>query len=345
MVVKDEATRMDKKYVFVVFALFVALMMVSGCLGGTKTETIPKSAAFVGGTEGLKISLLNTQQLSLVYENQKFDILVNVENKGEGKLGQVSSGFYGYVALSGINVDSFHTVQFQGIVGDLSPVKKIIGTTQVVPGEQKQVNFSAKAPDIVGAASYPLKVSVLYNYESTAVSSACEKEDVYQQTVSGKESCKIAGSKPVESSGAPIRVTSVDEVPAGKSKLGFTIKVKNAGTGYPFILVAGRTTFPEAENKIDPYQEKDRINITSVKIGDVNATCSPNPLLLINNEGSFYCTADISVSGETVEQLVIKLNYGYVTTATAPLNVQSTGEEAGILTAPITPGEGTGGPM
>jgi len=326
MVVKDEATRMNKKYVFVVFALFVALMMVSGCTGKPKTETIPKSAAFVGGTEGLKVSLLNTQQLSLVYNNQPFDILINLENKGEGNLATIPpypSQIYGYVALSGIDVTRFGTVQFQGINEDLSPVKKV-GTAQV-PGGQKQITFSATAPTIVGAVQYPLKVSVLYNYESKAVSSACLKEDVYQQTVSGKEICKIAGSKPVESSGAPIKVTSVDEVPAGKNKVGFNIKVKNTGTGYPFVLAADKA-FPETESKIDPYKEKDRISITSVKVGDIIASCSPNPLLLISNEASFYCTADISVSGETVEQLVIDLNYGYVTTATATINVQSTGE-------------------
>ncbi len=319
---------MNKKYIFVVFALFVALIIVSGCTSQSKTETIPKSAAFVGGTEGLKVSLLNTQQLSLVYGNQAFDILINLENKGEGNLATIPpypSQIYGYVALSGINVRLFNTDQFKSIDEDLSPVKKIVGTTQVVPGGQKQITFSATAPTIVGAVQYPLKVAVLYNYESKAVSSACEKEDVYQQTVSGKEICKIAGSKPVESSGAPIRVTSVDEVPAGKSKIGFNIKVKNTGTGYPFMLAADKA-FPETESKIDPYKEKDRVSITSVKVGDIIASCSPNPLLLISNEASFYCTADISVSGETVEQLVIELAYGYVTTATATINVQSTGE-------------------
>ena len=313
---------MDKKYIFVFFALFVALVLTSGCIGGTKTQQVQKQTSFVGGTEGVKISLLPGQPPSQIFEVQPFLIGVQLENKGEGNLTTVPpypSKIYGYVSIAGIDVSRFNTTQSQEITRPLSPTMKIINSP--VPGGQDQITFEAKAPDIIGAQTqYPLEVSVLYLYSSTATAAACLKENIYAATVSGKEICKLVGTKPVESSGAPIKVTSIEELPTG-----FNIKIKNVGTGYPFKVNAA--SFPKTKSAIDQFSEKDRVAVTSVKLEDIDLTanCAPSELFLVNNEAQFFCRAELGkASAEAVKQLIVTLDYGYVSSVSTTLNIQGT---------------------
>jgi hypothetical protein len=321
---------MDKKYIFVFFALFVALVLTSGCIGGTKTQQVQKQTSFVGGTEGVKISLLPGQPPSQIFEVQPFLIGVQLENKGEGNLTTVPplpSNIYGYVSIAGIDFSRFNTTQSpkqsQEITRPLPPTTKIINS--VVPGGQDQITFEVKAPDIIGAQTqYPLEVSVLYRYTSIATAAACLKEDIYSQTVSGKEICKLVGTKPVESSGAPIKVTSIEELPTG-----FNIKIKNVGTGYPFKvdLTSVSASFPTTKSGIDQFSEKDRVAVTSVKLEeiDLTANCTPSELFLVNNEAQFFCRAELGkASAEAVKQLIITLDYGYVSSVSTTLNIQGT---------------------
>jgi len=336
---------MDKKYAFMLLIFFVAVIAISGCTGNTKSNQITKAAAFVGGIDGLKISLMPSQPPSQIYTEQPFQIAVQIENKGEGSLTPItlqgspgpSPGpipipgigigaataaqyYYGYVSLAGINVESFQTEQTLPVIDNLQPVKKL--GTSIIPGGMTQVIFSAVAPTIEGSqAQYPLRVATLYGYTSTAVAAACLKESIYQQTVSGTEICTLTGTKTVEASGAPVKVTSVEELPTG-----FSIRVKNVGTGYPFKI--NTATFQKTEGAINPYSEKDRVVISSVKLGDTDITsnCSPQELFLVNKEAQFFCSATLGVGSEYVTQLVIALNYGYSATATTTLNILSTGQ-------------------
>jgi hypothetical protein len=164
-------------------------------------------------------------------------------------------------------------------------------------------------------------VSALYAYTSKAVAAACVKESIYQQTISGKEICTLTGSKTAETSGAPVKVTSIEELPTG-----FNIKVKNVGGGYTFKYSVG--AFPQNESGINPFNEKDRVIVSSVKLGNTTITtgCSPQDLFLVNNEAQFFCRATLGgAAAEAVEQLVIELNYGYVSTASTTFTVLSTG--------------------
>lgn len=342
---------MDKKYAFLLLVFFVAIIAISGCTSNTKTQQIQKQAAFVGGTDGLKISLLPGQPPTQIFSGQPFIIGVQVDNKGEGNLVEISSSgevigappgpspgppapgaVFGYISLAGIDVSNFGTTQYLPINTVLNPVSKI--GSSVIPGGQTQIIFNPTAPGIVGAqAQYPLKVAAIYYYSSKAVAAACLKEDIYQQTISGKEICKLVGTKVVEASGAPVKVTSIEELPTG-----FNIKVKNAGTGYPFAV--NSASFQKTEGAINQYSEKDRVHLLSVVLGntDITTSCTQKELFLVNGEAQVFCTATLGgAAAETVEQLVITLSYGYVTTTSTTLNIQSTGAQT-TTTSAITPG-------
>ncbi|MEM4248512.1 MAG: hypothetical protein QXH80_04530 [Candidatus Nanoarchaeia archaeon] len=302
---------MDKKYKILLVILFVALIAFSGCAKKQKTEAIPAAAAFVGGSDGIKISLLPGQPQSPVYENQQFQIGVQIENKGEGEVTPPI-----WLSVSGINVDSFKLDPAPpvSIATSLMPVRKTGNT--IIPGGQTQKMFKAKAPEIVGAEQqFPLRVAAIYNYASKAVAAACIKEDLYQQTTGGTEICKLTGSKTVASAGAPIKVTSVEENPSG-----FQIKIKNVGGGYPFKYA----TFPTTEGAINQYEDKNWVTIKSITLGktELKDNCGQTEVYLVNNEAQIFCTADLQAQTEYVEQLTIELSYGYVSTVSTTLNVQ-----------------------
>ncbi|HKZ50114.1 MAG TPA: hypothetical protein VJ110_03880 [Candidatus Nanoarchaeia archaeon] len=330
---------MDKRIRTIIFVLFIALIVASsGCLGKPKESKLPSDAAFVGGTSGVGIEFLPDQPPSVVFASQPFQISVKVENKGEGYLRDLrtlpstisttptADAVYGYVSIAGVDPARFGLQEVQELRDFLTPVTKI--GADLIPGGQTQLVFPATAPSITGAAAtFPLQVIILYSYTSEAVAGVCLKENLYQQTLSGTEICKLTGTKPVESAGAPVKVTSVDELPTG-----FNIRIKNTGGGYPFIFRAGDpSTFPQTEGKIDRFNQRDRVRIASVILGETELRCSPpddpvhggKSLFLVNNEASFFCPATLGVGREFVDQLTINLEYGYVERAVTEIEVQS----------------------
>ncbi|MEM2873943.1 MAG: hypothetical protein QW063_00585 [Candidatus Nanoarchaeia archaeon] len=287
--------------------LAIALIIIiafSGCISKQKTEQIVKQKAFIGGNEGISIEKMTGLPPDQIYEGQDFQIGVTLKNKGEAEASNI------VVSVAGIDATRFQLSPVSEQLIKLSPVSKIGDT--MIPGGQAQIIFNAKAPDIVGAqAQYPLQIIAIYDYSTQAVAGVCMKESLIQQTTAGPEICKLTGNKPVESSGAPMKVVSVEELPTG-----FNIKIKNVGRGYPFVS----TTRPSNEGDINPFTQKDRVEI-SAKLGDTTLTCTQSVLLLTNNEATVFCPATLSAGAEYVEQLAIKLNYGYVERISTTLNI------------------------
>jgi len=324
---------MDKKIGFLIVALFAILVAFSGCSSKTKETQTATQTAFVGGTQGLAISLLPGQPPAQIFSGQEFTIAIQVDNKGEGTTSvspvTVQDGApvstYGVISLAGIDYTRFgiaNTTQY--IIAPLDPIKKI--GTSTVPGGQTQVIFEAKsAPNITGAsASFPLQVSILYTYASKSAASVCLSENIYQQTTAGPSVCKVAGSKTVSAQGAPVKVSTVDENPAGTNKVGFSIKVKNFGKGTPFY---NAVSIPTTTSGIG-YSDLNKVKIISVKVGDKDITCTPavgNTVLLVNNEGTLYCTMDTTGKGMIVDLLTVELGYSYSESTSSTITVTGTG--------------------
>ncbi|MCX6774817.1 MAG: hypothetical protein NTY99_01860 [DPANN group archaeon] len=326
---------MDRKISFLIVALFAVLVAFSGCSSKTTTQTTTIQTAFVGGTQGLAISLLPGQPPAQIFEGQPFTIAVQVDNKGEGNLsfapiavkGEALTQIptYGAVSLAGIDPARFginSTVRY--IKDPLDSVKKI--GTSTVPGGQTQIIFEAtSAPNITGAsADFPLQLSVFYKYTSKSAASVCLRENIYQQVTAGPEVCKVTGTKTVSAQGAPVKVTAIEENPAGGNKVGFSIKIANVGKGTAF----SSDSLPTSASQID-YTMLNKVKVNSVKVGDTNATCTPaagNTVLLVNNAGTLYCTYDTTGKGTVVDLLTVELAYGYTESVSTTLKV--TGMEA-----------------
>jgi hypothetical protein len=315
---------MDKKIGFLIVALFAILVAFSGCSSKPKETQTATQTAFVGGSQGLAISLLPGQPPAQIFSGQEFTIAIQVDNKGEGttsvspvnQSGTLVST-YGVISLAGIDYTRFgiaNTTQY--ITAALEPVKKI--GTSTVPGGQTQVILTG------ASASFPLQVSILYTYASKSAASVCLSENIYQQTTAGPSVCKVAGSKTVSAQGAPVKVSTVDENPAGTNKVGFSIKVKNFGKGTPFY---NAVSIPTTTSGIG-YSDLNKVKINSVKVGDKDITCTPavgNTVLLVNNEGTLYCTMDTTGKGTIVDLLTVELGYSYSESTSSTITVTGTG--------------------
>ncbi|MEM4714281.1 MAG: hypothetical protein QXQ79_01930 [Candidatus Nanoarchaeia archaeon] len=316
---------MAKKYLVILAVLFSLLIVMSGCVQKPKEQKIPEQTSFIGGTQGIKMSFLESQPPATVYANQDFQIGLKLENVGESEplIMRIAVGegkIWGILEIKGVDVNRFALANEVTKLTNESyplPPAKLIGK-QKVPGGQAFVTFSPKAPSIAGAsAKYPLEMVLIYGYKTIAATAVCLKENLYQQTTGGKEICKLTGQKQVSNSGAPIQVTYFEQFPTG-----FKFVIKNVGNGYPFYSNE-RGYNVDNEASIDVFKDKYRVYIENITLGDKELTnCDNKTVYLQNNEAQFYCNYNFAGGREYVEQLTITLKYGYVDRISKEITVE-----------------------
>lgn len=302
---------MDKSKLLVIVALFAVLMIFSGCVGGLgkpKEQVISGSQAFAGGSQGLAVSFIAGQPPAQVFEGQPFAVAVQIDNKGEADVSEAKVTLTGIdTSEQGFNLLSDVKVQTFSVEG----VTKL--DTTIAPGGQHVAIFDFGGRSIFATSSFTAQAVVFYNYETRALAAACLKENAFQQTIGGTEVCKISGVKAVQSSGAPIQVTSIEETPSG-----FLVKVRNSGKGTAFVRPA---QLPESETELT-LTVRDRVAV-SAEVAGQTLVCTPSTILLANGEGQTFCRMpDLTGRGDFVEQLQIILSYGYVDRASTTFSVQ-----------------------
>jgi hypothetical protein len=291
---------------FTLMLFLIAIAFISGC-AQEDVETTQVQTAFIGGTSGLVASFVPQSPPDEVFEGSGFDIAVKVENIGEydvpaGEaevfLGGISSVAFGLDKISDVNT------------GDLTAAAKIQDTQ--IPGGVEHYEFeSAGAPDFPGDQQFTVIAKMCYPYRTKAVSTACIRPDLFQQVTGTTELCTTSGPKQTASSGAPIAVTSVEQIPLQRQKLGFSIVIKNLGLGTPYIGVEDcrELTFRDI-NKV----QISKLSLPSVGDIDPVEACSQNgDYTLVNNEATAFCTINIGeeVIGEFEDVLNVELDYSY----------------------------------
>ncbi|MBI4149047.1 hypothetical protein HY491_01240 [Candidatus Woesearchaeota archaeon] len=211
--------------------LILAMLVIAGCTGGEDTTTAPDP--FVGSDDGLVADFqpmgLDEDGVETVFEEDAFDVVVNLKNKGEY---DVPAG-KALVRVLGIDTALF---------GITNPLKSNANALEKISefntiGGEEDIDFGkAKLQSIVGSFLDATFFShVDYEYATFVnVPAACFKYDTNDLTI-----CDIQGSKQVFSSGAPVRVSSVEEDIAGNKRIALTFQVDNVG--------GGRATIPASE--------------------------------------------------------------------------------------------------
>ncbi len=291
---------MKKTSIILIGLLFLGIFAVSGCIQSTAEEKAERYS-FVGGLKGLDMSFMANQPPARVYEGQQFTIAIDIENKGEADISE------GRLIIEGVDPASFGIDEPTQTIAALPGIKKAGDST--IPGGKTIMTYIGTGKTVEATTQpMPLRITAIYPYKTTGVALICLKENIYTQTAGGSEICTLTGEKIVESSGAPLQVTYVEELPTG-----FNIKIENKGPGTPFIDADDTPTIAEKPGDLG-FGELNKVRI-SAKIGDgaVAVTCSQPTLTLTNDVAETFCAANLGQApAEFTDILTIALNYGYM---------------------------------
>ncbi len=322
---------MDKQHIFVALAL-ISVLLVSGCVGTQQKSETPLSAKpFVGGTNGLVVSFFpgapadEVIQDKVVANRDSVTFTTTVENKGETAVGANRAT----VRLAGINTgaDAWNIAggNEKPVTDALDNVKKV--GNQLVPGGQATIDFVSPGykGKLEGQFQFKPVADVCYEYASQGVASVCKAENLLK-TPTGTSACKPSGSKTVYNKGAPVQISSVEQVAFGKDKIGFQIKVKNVGGGKVFASSDLSCTDKSAEDN-NKVTVNDKVILKSVNLGGTGldlSKCGPlgtytvanvdqKTIPLINGEGTILCREDLTAGrrGNVEDLLTIDLGYNY----------------------------------
>lgn len=307
-----------KKYIGIIFIM--SLLTLAGCDNNDQTGPV-STDPFIGGTEAVSISFLESTPPDYIFDNGKFPFAVNVklENLGESNVEN------GYVEIIGINPVDFSKTGQSDLRKDLP---MLTGTRKnfdgsVIDGATNFVEFSALnyKPDLRGNSVVKIRADVCYGYETLTTTKVCIKENLLQGLSEGSEQiCDITGDKEVQNSKAPVHISTMRQQPVGENKINFIFVIEKVGNVNDQLYKQG------TECK-DLVTNTDKNKIFVEIANDVNGkkpVC--NGLEEANSEGSsgyvtlfdgkprtVQCTLDITgISGNAFEDdIEINLKYNY----------------------------------
>jgi len=296
---------------------FIALVFSSGC---SEAEAEPTTGqTFVGGSQGLVMAFLQNQPPSQVFQDNPFNVAVQIENKGETDVSKENIK----ISVEGINPASFDDPSTElNITSDLTGVKYTAGT--IIQGGKAFESFSDEftytAPIPSGSLAFNLRGKMCYKYATSGISKICLGRNIFTQTT-GTQSCQPSGTKTVESSAAPIKISSVEQAPSGT---GFTFIIKLANVGGGEVYDRGQLS--KCDSGSLSFSDIDKVYVEEVSIGGVAiASCSDK---IVRIDTPIICTVgqDLIAEGGAYEDfLQLSLKYGYSQTVPLALTVSSIG--------------------
>lgn len=275
----------------IVVLLLAGMFAVSGCTLFAQQGAV---GAFAGGTDGIVASFMNLP--TSVFAESTFGINVLLQNKGEADIPASAALLtLNNAGTLGITEASITNMKI------LNKVRKVSNAT--IPGGSDTASWqgaSFKGAAITEQQTVPLGVSMCYPYETTVVALVCAGLT--------DKVCQPIEEKAVQSSGAPIQVTTLTQVAVpepGGVELAFTIDIENKGKGDVYA--------PDAVCSGLSPDKKDIVEIKSITFNGISKTadCLNEPISLSANMGLTTCKMNISVTQDYSAELVVKLNYIY----------------------------------
>ena len=302
-------------------AILVALIVISGCaqMPGRRKEPEP---AYRQGSQGIVMRFLPNYPRSPMYDDQPFDVLLEVRNMGSYDVGFPGDKIY----LSG-----FDNKIITGIpqMGAQIPKMEGIGPYNPEGGfdtvEFKGTIYPLKLKNI---DKYPATIlaTACYGYKTIASNNICIDPDPYGAT-SERKVC-VPSAVSFGTQGAPVAVTSVD-VDAAPRVTRFKIQISNAGGGT--VLKYG----PDYLARCSPYHtrglefnEVDSVRLSKVEVAGkvITPSCKPvdndGSVRLINGQATVFCELVGLGSGPAYQTpLTVELDYSYRSTISKSVEI------------------------
>ena len=321
------------------FLAWIPFLLLAGCQN-QGTEQPDSRRSFVGGDSGLSMEFIENAPPKEIFDGGQFpfQVFVLYENVGEaniekGKLRLTLTGIYpgDFEVDRTEDFEAVNPVQIRGVIKDPEG-NKIRGGVhqQKFPVKKAVFNFT---PAIKGAHEYPIRIDACYEYRTIAVSSICLRENIGQPDAGV---CRITGSKEFSNSGAPVRVSSVEEAPGGVNSILINFRVKKSGPGEIYMLEGG-------PNCSSGYDKRDHVHVT-VNTGTPGVNNDPlnrnlycigidfdsgstrsGKLRLNGGEGVVSCTQNLpkNVQVDAVKGIQIDLRYQIKDSITTKLLVKN----------------------
>ncbi|MFC1723480.1 hypothetical protein ACFL0V_05055 [Nanoarchaeota archaeon] len=314
--------------------LMVAMLFIFGCGGGGEQDQQGVAGSqFAGGDVGLSIGFAEGSIPSEIFDRDyQFGISLVIKNLGDH---DIENGGDVKAKITGIDPSDFGVS-----ANDLeqSPTGGIRGaqkdaTGASVAGETISLDFPtsgasfAYQKEIAGSIPYNIKVDVCYKYGTVVNTKLCVLEDILGTT--GQQGlCEINQDKPVDNSGAPVKVTSFRESVSSSNKVAFVFKIQHTGGGKVHQLASDCTSDFQNRDKVHVKIDtglSDGLTCSGLQNGQASGSVYEGDATLLNQAREIRCTQDIN-NPTDIEKLVrIDLTYDYKDSLTQQLMVKHVG--------------------
>ena len=303
-----------KKITIIIAILMLSLLLLTACnVGKKKTST----TGFVGGSDGInaEITIESISGGNRVFDAgvDPFKIDITLQNEGEFNVeeGKV------LITLDGISFVAFSITQPTKLnaLPLLGLRKEATGVTEA---SQTIVQYDANyKPDEDADRLVNLAANFCYEYETISrVTDLCLKKRVTGP--SSDTACKIDEEKLVENSGAPFKVTTVSERPAGEQKVNVFLAAENVGQGTlyrPAFLSKGEcVSNDEDKNKMYVKVELlDYLEQSSSIVSCSGLEGNKGEVTVIQDKIQLSCGIDTSsLTQESAFETPLRVTFSYV---------------------------------
>ncbi|MBN2112425.1 hypothetical protein JW707_04995 [Candidatus Woesearchaeota archaeon] len=308
-----------------VISILVLMIAFSGCregLGGRKEPV----AGYRTGSQGLVINFMPNYPRTQMYDDEPFDVIIELRNKGS-----YATGFGGdRIYLSGFDIGIITGISTNG---ERLP-SEFEGITEYnADGGYDTIQFSGQVYPLSmkKVDRYPATVlaTVCYGYKTTASDNVCIDPNPFASTTERK----VCTPGPVSfgTQGAPIAVTTVEVDPTPRITR-FKIHISNVGGGTVFKYGGDYLA------KCNPYHtrglefnEIDVVRLTGVSVAGKTITPSCKPMdnegnvRLINGQATVFCElGNLGTGPAYTTPLTVEVDYGYMSTVSKQIEIVQT---------------------
>lgn len=306
--------------------LLILTIFLSAC-DNTVTPTGPSFNPFIGGDVGLVAEFdegMPPVDSGVILDKGRgsFGISLTLENVGEYDI-KPEEGDLLRLELRGLLPEHYGKTANDFIIvhdSELLGARKNLG--EVIPGNMINLAFEdlTYQSDIEGDHTAPFSVNLCYDYQTRATTHICLANDVTGALTDKNPPCSVKGPKDVKSSGAPLKITSVTQSPAGGSKVQVKIEFEHMGSGAIFAPESDRFCDNTLQNPdmdyVDVTVSLPSSSVANLKCSQFNGEgkeVSGRLRLLQNGPKSFVCTVE-SFGDESLiyeDNLNIDVSYRY----------------------------------
>jgi len=298
--------------------ILLILLTITGCTGiipGANRETITLPEINTG-TQGLQISYLQDMPSYELFENQLFEIGLELHNKGAS---DISDGLYN------IAVDEQQITLIDGRMNRFKAKGKSVYNPE---GGKQIINIKAKTKSLEGrlsTQSTSIITTACYSYTTKATQLTCIDTKPLKEE---EKACKISSTSTKQGQGGPIGVTRIEPrmIPHQNPELitpTYIIEIENLGTGQ----VINTNSIYEACTGQEISEENYDTIIINAQLSNKKMTCQPETLKLKQDQNKIICKLEQGISknaGNYQTPITIELNYGYVESKPKTIRITKT---------------------